>query len=141
MSGPFCMLSEFWQPLVGSGYARVMPESLSPDQPIVRDIVLDVTLPATLPVSRIQARRITILPDHPAGLHIHNGPVVGSVVAGSVFFQIEGQPEHHLHAGDLFYEPEATRIARFDAGRDGVTFLAYFPLRPGQDPTLEFPDA
>jgi len=33
------------------------------------------------------------------------------------------------------------RIARFDAGEDGVTFLAYFLLGAEQDPEITFPDA
>jgi hypothetical protein len=36
----------------------------------------------------------------------------------------------------VFYEPEGERIARFDAQDDGVTFLAYFLLSPGQEPEL-----
>lgn len=35
-----------------------------------------------------------------------------------------------------FYEPEDERIARFEAQEDGVTFLAYFLLSPGQEPEL-----
>ena len=41
-----------------------------------------------------------------------------------------------LRPGDVFYEPEGARIARFDAQDDGVTFLAYFLLSPGQEPEL-----
>jgi hypothetical protein len=44
-----------------------------------------------------------------------------------------------LRAGDVFFEPEGERIARFDAGGDGVTFLAYFLLSPGQDAQITFP--
>ena len=71
---------------------------------------------------------------------VHNGPVVGSIVAGSAVYQIEGQPETVLAAGDVFFEPEGERIARFDAREDGVTFLAYFLLSPGQEAQLTFPD-
>ena len=45
---------------------------------------------------------------------MHNGPVVGSILAGSATYQIEGQP----------------------TGADGVTFLAYFLLSPGQQAQL-----
>jgi hypothetical protein len=34
---------------------------------------------------------------------------------------------------------EGARIARFDAGAEGATFLAYFLLRFGQEPAIEFP--
>jgi hypothetical protein len=52
---------------------------------------------------------------------------------------VEGQPASVLQAGDVFFEPEGERIARFDAGDDGVTFLAYYLLSPGQDPQITFP--
>ncbi len=71
---------------------------------------------------------------------MHNGPVVGGIVQGSATYQVEGQPEAILRAGDVFFEPEGERISRFDAGDDGLTFLAYFLLSPGQDPELTFPD-
>ena len=67
---------------------------------------------------------------------MHNGPVFGSIVAGPVVYQIDGQPESVLRPGDVFYEPEGERIAWFDAQDDGATFLAYFLLSPGQEPEL-----
>ena len=67
---------------------------------------------------------------------MHNGPVFGNIVAGSAVYQIDGRPASVLRAGDVFYEPEGERIARFDAQNDGVTFLAYFLLSPGQEPEL-----
>lgn len=62
------------------------------------------------------------------------------VLEGSVIFEVEGEAQSVLKPGDVFYEPEGTRIAHFDAGPDGATFLAYSLLRAGQEPTLEFPD-
>jgi quercetin dioxygenase-like cupin family protein len=105
-------------------------------QPITRTVVSDVRLPATKPTDRVQVREIRIAPSQPAGLHVHNGPVFGSVVTGSVVYQIEGQAASVLRPGDVFYEPEGARIARFDAEENGVTFLAYFLLSPGQEPEL-----
>jgi quercetin dioxygenase-like cupin family protein len=72
-------------------------------------------------------------------MHVHNGPVVGSIVSGSVSFQVEGEPETVLGPGDVFFEPEGARTARFDARDDGVAFLAYFLLGPGQEPATSFP--
>jgi hypothetical protein len=74
-----------------------------------------------------------------AGLHVHNGPVVGSIVDGSAVFQVDEEPETVLRPGDVFYEPEGARITRFDAQDAGVTFLAYLLLGPGQEPELSFP--
>lgn len=111
-----------------------MPENIS------RDMVLTAHLDPVTATHRIEIRRIRIVPGYAAGLHIHNGPVVGSIVEGSAIYQIEGEPESVLNPGDVFYEPAGARIARFDAGPDGVTFLAYFPLEAGQEAAIEFPD-
>ncbi len=108
----------------------------SAEQPVTRTIVSDFRLPAAKATDRIQVREIKILPSQPAGLHVHNGPVFGSIVTGSVVYQIDGEPATVLRPGDVFYEPEGARIARFDAQDDGVTFLAYFLLSPGQEPEL-----
>ncbi|MBV9856945.1 MAG: hypothetical protein JOY82_20910 [Streptosporangiaceae bacterium] len=118
-----------------------MPEADEPaaDQPITRTVLLDARLGPVKDISRVQVREIRILPGHPAGLHVHNGPVVGSIAEGSVTYQIEGEPASVLRPGDVFFEPEGARIARFDAGENGVTFLAYFLLSPGQEPEITFP--
>ncbi|MBE1471484.1 (R)-mandelonitrile lyase [Kibdelosporangium phytohabitans] len=107
--------------------------------PVTRTTVLDQLLPTPHATHRVEIRRITIAPTHAAGLHVHNGPVFGAIEAGSVIYQIEGEPEATLNRGDTFYEPEATRIARFDAQQDGVTFLGYFLLRTNEEAELTFP--
>jgi quercetin dioxygenase-like cupin family protein len=109
--------------------------------PITRKIVLDVTLPAVLATARVEARTISMLPATAAGLHLHNGPVFGNVVAGSVVYQIDGEPAATLTAGDAFYEPEGARIARFDATDEGVTFLAYYLLGDGEQAEITFPES
>lgn len=108
------------------------------ENPVVRVVVQDVTLPEPRAFGRIQSRRITITPGAESGLHIHNGPVIGSIETGSAVYQIEGGPERVLTAGDVFYEPEGARVARFDAGPDGVTFLGHFPVAAHEDPTITF---
>jgi len=104
--------------------------------PISREVLLDVAVQPAKDTHHIEVRRIRIVPGHAAGLHVHNGPVVGSIVEGSVVFQIDGSPPSVLEPGDVFFEPDGTRIARFDAGEDGVTFLAYFLLAAGEEPQL-----
>lgn len=110
------------------------------EPPMSRVIVMDQKLPAPLPTDRVQIRRITISPGYAAGLHIHNGPVFGSIESGSAVYQIEGEPSVVLRPGDVFHEPEGVRIARFDAQEDGVTFLGYFLLADGVDAELVFPE-
>ena len=113
----------------------------TPDQPISRVVVLDARFDQVKAAERVEVREIRILPGHAAGLHVHNGPVVGCVLEGSAVYQIEGQPESTLSPGDAFYEPEGARIARFDATEEGVRFLGYFILGPDEEAELTFPDA
>jgi quercetin dioxygenase-like cupin family protein len=108
--------------------------------PISRVTVMDQKLPGSLTTQRVEIRRITVAPGYAGGLHIHNGPVFGSIETGSAIYQIEGQPETLLQPGDVFYEPAGVRIARFDAQEDGVTFLGYFLLADGQHVELAFPE-
>jgi quercetin dioxygenase-like cupin family protein len=111
-----------------------------PDQPVSRETLLDAQLRDAKDTHHVEVRRIRIAPGFAAGPHVHNGPVVGSIVDGSVYFQVEGGPETILKAGDVFFEPEGVRIERFDARNDGVTFLAYFLLAAGQQPELSVLD-
>lgn len=105
----------------------------------MREVVLDQVLPRDLPVRRMEVRRISIVPDAAVGWHTHNGPVFGSIETGSAFYQLRDEPEIVLGPGDLFYEPADERI-RFDAGPEGVSFLAYFPLTDGQEAALDLVD-
>ncbi|WP_034261145.1 cupin domain-containing protein [Actinospica robiniae] len=107
--------------------------------PVTRTVVLDQALTEPWHTGRVEIRRITIAPGHASGLHVHNGPVFGSIEAGSAVYQIEGEPVTVLHPGDTFYEPAGIRIARFDAQEHGVTFLGYFLLNAGQEAEIEFP--
>ena len=103
-----------------------------------RELVFDVA--ATKNVTRVQTRRIGMPAGLAAGLHVHNCPVAGSIVAGSVAFQVEGEPETVLRPGDAFFEPEGVRIARFDALDEDVVFLAHY-LLADQEPGIEFPES
>jgi quercetin dioxygenase-like cupin family protein len=57
-------------------------------------------------VSQVEIRLIKMLPGHAAGLHVHDGPVVGSILDGTVTYRIDGQPGSVPHPGDVFFEPE-----------------------------------
>ena len=109
-----------------------------PTPPVTRTILSRTTLGPAHLTAAVEIRRIAIAPGQAAGAHVHNGPVFGSIESGSAVYQIAGEAESVLRPGDVFYEPEATTIDRFDATEEGVTFLAYFLLTAGQDPTIEF---
>ncbi|MGF6886553.1 quercetin dioxygenase-like cupin family protein [Nocardia sp. GAS34] len=133
--------AEFAEAVTDAEYNGGTGELAEPTPPMSRVIVMDQKLPESLATQRVEIRRITIAPGHPAGLHIHNGPVFGNIETGSAIYRIEGEPESVLTPGDVFYEPEGVRIARFDAQEDGVTFLGYFLLADGVDAGLVDPDA
>jgi quercetin dioxygenase-like cupin family protein len=107
--------------------------------PMTRELVLDATLDGLL-VDRVEVRRITMAPHLAPGAHVHNGPVLGSIVEGSVLFQVEDAPQLVLRPGDVFFEPANVPISHFDALEDGVIFLGYFPLAAGQQPDITMVD-
>jgi quercetin dioxygenase-like cupin family protein len=107
------------------------------DSPAITRTTLQVTrLDPALRTAAVEIRRISLAPNFFGGFHLHNGPVFGSIVEGSVTYQIEGEPATVLRAGDVFYEPGNTPISRFDATEEGVVFLAYFLLEDGQVPEI-----
>jgi quercetin dioxygenase-like cupin family protein len=105
-------------------------------QPVTRTIIDHHVLASSLLVEHVEVRRISIARGVMPGAHWHNGPVFGVIERGSVFFQVDGDAERVLRAGDTFFEPADTTIARFDATDEGVTFLAWFPMASGVEPEL-----
>ncbi|MEY9941537.1 cupin domain-containing protein [Streptacidiphilus sp. MAP5-3] len=110
--------------------------------PLSRVIVMNQKLPEPLTVERVEIRRITIAAGHTTGLHIHNGPVFGTIESGCALYQIEGEAPVTLGPGDVFYEPQDVRIATFEpVGESDVVFFGFFPLAPGVDAGLVIPAA
>jgi len=105
-------------------------------QRVTRDIELDIHLPATRVVGRVEVRRIRMPAGMPAGAHVHNGPVFGTILHGSVLYQLHGEEGRILSPGDVFYEPEEAEVLHFDALDDDVEFTAVFPVGPGQNPDM-----
>jgi quercetin dioxygenase-like cupin family protein len=66
------------------------------------------------PVSKVDIREINLAPGQKGPLHKHPCPVVGYIVSGTIRFQIKGEPEKTLKAGDPFYEPQDAVITHFD---------------------------
>lgn len=105
------------------------------DEEITREVVLQAQI-GGLVTDRVEVRRITLPPGTTAGAHFHNGPVVGSVVTGTVVFGVAGSEPVTLNPGDVFHEPADTTITHFDAGPEGAVFLGFFLLEAGQEGTL-----
>jgi quercetin dioxygenase-like cupin family protein len=97
--------------------------------PVVRKPLLTARLEAGKTVDRVEIKEIEMLTPLEAGRHLHPCPVVGYIVEGQIVFQIEGQPEQRLLAGDAFFEPANTNVAHFDnVGPGKAKFVAYYLL-------------
>jgi quercetin dioxygenase-like cupin family protein len=89
-------------------------------------------------VERVEVKEIRLVPGQATGLHFHPCPVVGYIAAGAIRFQIEGQPERILRAGEAFFEPANVRVAHFDATPEGpATFIAFYLLGEGESKLIE----
>jgi hypothetical protein len=59
---------------------------------VTRAVLFDEPLATRKDTSHVEARRIRMGPGVAPGAHVHNGPVVGNIVEGSVVFQVEDGP-------------------------------------------------
>jgi quercetin dioxygenase-like cupin family protein len=75
--------------------------------------------------------------------HRHSGPVFGYILQGEMIFELEGEPERVLRAGESFWEPGGDRIHYQAANNiaDGWTrFVVVMVGVPGE-PMLTLVDA
>lgn len=107
--------------------------------PITRESLLSAALADGTTVERVEMARIELAPGQPAGRHFHPCDVVGYIVSGAIRFQIAGEPETMLEAGDAFHEPAGGEIAQFDNASDEqpATFIACYLLPPGEKRLIE----
>jgi quercetin dioxygenase-like cupin family protein len=107
---------------------------MTKDTPIVREPLLATDLDGTPAIERVRGARIALAPRQATGRHYHSCPIVGHVAAGTIRFQIEGQPERILEPG-AFHEPADARIAHFDNASDTerAVFIAFYLLPPGEE--------
>ena len=89
----------------------------------------------TRPVSKVDIREINLAPGQKGPLHKHPCPVVGYIVSGTILFQIKGEPEKTLKAGDPFYEPAETVITHFDnaSGTTPAKFILNYLMDKEKD--------
>jgi quercetin dioxygenase-like cupin family protein len=106
------------------------------ESPVQRQTVTSYELAGAPSFARVEVQRITIAAGVHPGAHWHNGPVLGVIEAGSVFFRVGSEPETVLRAGDTFYEPGNETITRFDATDEGVSFLIWLPTPTGIEPEV-----
>lgn len=94
---------------------------------------------ANPPVRLIKGARIRFAPGQPTGLHRHPISTVGVVTRGSFRFQVEGEDERVLRAGDGFFEPAGRTILRFDnaSPTDPAEIVAYYLTDSEDRPAIE----
>ena len=70
------------------------------------DVILTVEAPPVPVPAEAMTLHVTLPPGSP-GLppHRHSGPAFGYVVEGEVIFELEGEPERVVRAGETFWEP------------------------------------
>lgn len=94
---------------------------------VLRKALLSQPIPPR-EVRTVEVREITMAPGQKAGRHRHPCPVFGLVRNGTVLFQVEGEKERLLAAGEPFYEPRDTTVLHFDnaSASDPLTFVAFY---------------
>jgi quercetin dioxygenase-like cupin family protein len=106
---------------------------------VQRKSLLTAALAAGKLVQHVEVKQIELAPGQAVGLHRHPCPVMGYVAAGTIQFQIRGQPAQYLRAGDGFFEPEHVEIAHFDnaSADEPATFIAFYLLGADETELIE----
>jgi quercetin dioxygenase-like cupin family protein len=109
------------------------------DSRIVRTRLLATALEGQPSTARVEVARIELDPGQQTGRHRHPCTVVGYVASGRIRFQVEGETEAILRAGDAFHEPAGAPIANFDNASDAepASFIAFYLLPPGEERLIE----
>ena len=105
-----------------------------------REPVFEKQLPrANPPVRLVRGARIRFAPGQPSGLHRHPMSTCGVVTEGSFIFQIEGDAEQRLEAGDGFFEPACATIRRFDnaSQSEPAEIVCFYLADMAETPAIE----
>jgi quercetin dioxygenase-like cupin family protein len=102
-------------------------------------VISSVPAPPMPAAAEAMTIHVTLPPGSP-GLppHRHSGPAFGYVVEGEVIFELEGEPERVVRAGETFWEPGGDVIHYQDGNNLSnaeTTFVVMMFCVPGQ-PTL-----
>lgn len=94
------------------------------------------------------AHAMTVVVEYPPGdpgapPHRHSGPAFGYVLEGEMVFELEGEPERVIRAGEVFWEPGGDVIHYQDGNnRDDtpVRFTVTMLCAPGQEMFVLVPE-
>ncbi len=123
--------------IIAAGWAPALAQT-TPSGPSVASVaripILEAKLDSLKTVDHIRGVSIKFAPSQRAGRHQHPIPVVGYVTRGVIKFQVEGQPERTLRAGESFLEPANTMISAFDnaSATEEATFISFYLMGPGE---------
>ena len=101
-----------------------------------KDLLTALIVPGKNTAS-VEVKEVTMGSKQKAARHLHPCPTVGVIIAGTITFQIEGQPIQRLKAGDVFYEPANVRVAKFDNANDlPAKFVVFYLLGEDEHETV-----
>ena len=120
-----------------AAHAHDIPDPDATAPPPRIDVVATVADPSPMPQGAEAMTLLITLPPGSRGLppHRHTGPCYGYVVAGELLFELEGEPERVIKAGEAFWEPGYDVIHYQDANNlaDAETaFVVTMFCVPGQ---------
>ncbi|MGH3588770.1 MAG: cupin domain-containing protein [Pseudonocardia sp.] len=73
-------------------------------------------LPAVPDAAEVMTATVEVPPGDPGTPpHRHSGPVYGYVLEGAIVFELEGEPERVIRAGEAFWEPGGD-VIHYQAG-------------------------
>lgn len=100
--------------------------------------VLDhITVPFELGRPNVMTVTIELEPGSVgSGPHRHSGPVFGYLIEGELIFELEGEPERVIKAGEAFWEPGGDMVhwqAANNLTSHPTTFLAVMICAPDRE--------
>jgi quercetin dioxygenase-like cupin family protein len=86
----------------------------------------------------VQVREIELKLGQAIEPHVHNCPVIGYVLSGTLLLQVGKNEPEEIHAGSRFEEPKGVVIEQFSnpSKTETVRFVACFLLN-GEPPSME----
>ncbi|WP_382304447.1 cupin domain-containing protein [Herbiconiux sp. UC225_62] len=107
------------------------------DTPPTYEMLDHVTAPFDLGRPAVMTVTIHLEPGASgSGPHRHSGPVFGYLIEGELIFELEGEPERVIRAGEAFWEPGG-ELVHWQAANNLVdgptTFVAVMVCTPGEE--------
>ena len=98
----------------------LLPAALSAQGTRTVKTLFERPIDTPFPNRTIYVVRVDMPPgDAPSAAHKHSGITIGYVLSGTYRFQVSGEPERTLKAGDVFFEPEGhTHLVSGNASKD-----------------------